>query len=173
MATNIDTDICVLGAGSAGLVSAIGAAGLGARTALVEKGLLGGDCLNYGCVPSKAILRAARSVVEIRLGEVDDALAGRCGFPSHEELIAELRRGSRRLTARSRVYQVDFRFLGAAALPSPEFTTTLPTRQMIADLRERLEKMDRRSRRARHLGEPIAADRLPHGLLGRVDRARS
>lgn len=53
-------NLVVLGAGTAGLVAATGAAALGARVALVEKDLLGGDCLNVGCVPSKAILRSAR-----------------------------------------------------------------------------------------------------------------
>jgi len=54
-------DLVVLGAGTAGLVCAAGAAGLGARVALVERRLMGGDCLNFGCVPSKAILRAAKA----------------------------------------------------------------------------------------------------------------
>ena len=53
--------LVVLGAGTAGLVTAAGAAGLGARVALVERHLMGGDCLNSGCVPSKAIIRAARA----------------------------------------------------------------------------------------------------------------
>jgi pyruvate/2-oxoglutarate dehydrogenase complex dihydrolipoamide dehydrogenase (E3) component len=53
--------LVVIGAGTAGLVSAAGAAGLGARVALVERGLMGGDCLNVGCVPSKGIIRAARA----------------------------------------------------------------------------------------------------------------
>jgi len=53
--------LVVVGGGTAGLVSAAGAAGLGARVALVERRLLGGDCLNYGCVPSKAVIRAARA----------------------------------------------------------------------------------------------------------------
>jgi pyruvate/2-oxoglutarate dehydrogenase complex dihydrolipoamide dehydrogenase (E3) component len=59
-------DLVVIGGGTAGLVSAVGAAGLGARVALVERKRLGGDCLNTGCVPSKAILRTARTVGEIR-----------------------------------------------------------------------------------------------------------
>ena len=59
-------DLLVLGGGTAGLVSAMGAAGLGAQVALVERGLLGGDCLNTGCVPSKALLRSARSAAEAR-----------------------------------------------------------------------------------------------------------
>jgi len=59
-------DLVVIGGGTGGLVSALGAAGLGARVALVERGLLGGDCLNYGCVPSKGIIRAARAAQAVR-----------------------------------------------------------------------------------------------------------
>ena len=47
-------NLVVIGGGSAGLVAAVGAAGLGAKVALVERHLLGGDCLNVGCVPSKS-----------------------------------------------------------------------------------------------------------------------
>jgi pyruvate/2-oxoglutarate dehydrogenase complex dihydrolipoamide dehydrogenase (E3) component len=54
-------NLVVIGAGTAGLVTAAIAAGLGAKAALVEKHLLGGDCLNVGCVPSKGVLRAARA----------------------------------------------------------------------------------------------------------------
>jgi pyruvate/2-oxoglutarate dehydrogenase complex dihydrolipoamide dehydrogenase (E3) component len=59
-------DLVVIGAGTAGLVTAAAAAGLGARVALVERHLMGGDCLNVGCVPSKAIIRAARAWQEAR-----------------------------------------------------------------------------------------------------------
>jgi pyruvate/2-oxoglutarate dehydrogenase complex dihydrolipoamide dehydrogenase (E3) component len=59
-------NLVVIGAGTAGLVSAAGAAGLGARVALVERHLFGGDCLNVGCVPSKGLLRSARSFAEVR-----------------------------------------------------------------------------------------------------------
>ena len=59
-------NLVVIGGGSAGLISAIGAAGVGAKVALIEKHLLGGDCLNVGCVPSKAIIRAAKAVGQIR-----------------------------------------------------------------------------------------------------------
>ena len=52
--------LVVIGAGTAGLVTAIAAAGLGARVALVERRLMGGDCLNFGCVPSKGVIAAAR-----------------------------------------------------------------------------------------------------------------
>ena len=56
----------VIGAGTAGLVTAIGAAGPGARVALIERSLMGGDCLNTGCVPSKALIRAARAISSVR-----------------------------------------------------------------------------------------------------------
>ena len=54
-------NLVVIGGGTAGLVSAMGAAGLGARVALIERALLGGDCLVTGCVPSKALIAAAHS----------------------------------------------------------------------------------------------------------------
>jgi pyruvate/2-oxoglutarate dehydrogenase complex dihydrolipoamide dehydrogenase (E3) component len=59
-------NLVVIGGGTAGLVTAAGAAGLGARVALVERGLMGGDCLNVGCVPSKTIIRSARMAADIR-----------------------------------------------------------------------------------------------------------
>ena len=59
-------DFVVIGGGTAGLVSAHGAAGLGARVALIERARLGGDCLNTGCVPSKSLLRSARAMREVR-----------------------------------------------------------------------------------------------------------
>lgn len=62
-------DLVAIGGGTAGLVSAVGAAGLGARVAIVERALLGGDCLNTGCVPSKALLRSARAVREARAAQ--------------------------------------------------------------------------------------------------------
>ena len=62
-------NIVVLGAGTAGLVTAVIAAGLGAKVALIEKYLMGGDCLNVGCVPSKGVIRAARAWADIRNAE--------------------------------------------------------------------------------------------------------
>ena len=53
-------DLCIIGAGSAGLAVAAGAAQMGADVVLIERGLMGGDCLNFGCVPSKSLLAAAR-----------------------------------------------------------------------------------------------------------------
>jgi pyruvate/2-oxoglutarate dehydrogenase complex dihydrolipoamide dehydrogenase (E3) component len=59
-------NVVVVGAGTAGLVTAAAAAGLGAKVALVERDLMGGDCLNVGCVPSKALLSAARAYAGVR-----------------------------------------------------------------------------------------------------------
>ncbi len=59
-------DLVAIGAGTAGLISAAGAAGLGAKAALIERGHLGGDCLNVGCVPSKSLLRSAHVAAEVR-----------------------------------------------------------------------------------------------------------
>ena len=67
MAERLQADICVIGAGSAGLSIAAGASQMGARTVLIEKGKMGGDCLNYGCVPSKSLLVAAKAAVAGRV----------------------------------------------------------------------------------------------------------
>ncbi len=64
----IEADICVVGAGSAGLSVAAGAARLGARTVLIESGRMGGECLNVGCVPSKALIAAATRAQAVRSG---------------------------------------------------------------------------------------------------------
>jgi pyruvate/2-oxoglutarate dehydrogenase complex dihydrolipoamide dehydrogenase (E3) component len=60
-------NLIAIGAGAAGLVSAGGAGSLGAKSALIERALTGGDCLNTGCVPSKALIRAARAVYDLRI----------------------------------------------------------------------------------------------------------
>ncbi|MCU0892965.1 MAG: FAD-dependent oxidoreductase [Rhodospirillales bacterium] len=66
MSEQIRTDLCVIGAGSGGLSVAAAAAQMGARVVLVEKGRMGGDCLNYGCVPSKALIAAGRAAETMR-----------------------------------------------------------------------------------------------------------
>jgi pyruvate/2-oxoglutarate dehydrogenase complex dihydrolipoamide dehydrogenase (E3) component len=84
----------VLGAGTAGLVSAAGAAGLGAKVALVEHGLMGGDCLNVGCVPSKALLRCARAAADVRDAGgfgVEVPPGTRVNFPAVMERMRRLR----------------------------------------------------------------------------------
>lgn len=59
-------NLVVIGAGTAGLITAAGAAGLGAKVAVIERFLLGGDCLNVGCVPSKCLIRSSRAAEDIR-----------------------------------------------------------------------------------------------------------
>jgi pyruvate/2-oxoglutarate dehydrogenase complex dihydrolipoamide dehydrogenase (E3) component len=68
-------NLVVIGAGSAGLITAAIASGLGAKVALVERHYLGGDCLNVGCVPSKGVIRASRMVSEARRAEKEIGLA--------------------------------------------------------------------------------------------------
>src|SRR5690606_40671073 len=62
----IECDLCVLGAGSGGLSVAAAAAAFGQHVVLIEKHKMGGDCLNYGCVPSKALIAASRRAHDIR-----------------------------------------------------------------------------------------------------------
>lgn len=89
-------NLVVIGAGTAGLVCAAGAAGLGARVALIESNLLGGDCLNVGCVPSKAVIRASRAAHEIRYA-AEFGISGGAGiavdFGAAMERMRRLRSG--------------------------------------------------------------------------------
>jgi len=80
MSKVIHADICVIGGGSGGLSVAAGAAQMGAKTVLIEKGKMGGDCLNYGCVPSKALIAAAHAADTARN-------SGRFGVNGHEPEI--------------------------------------------------------------------------------------
>jgi pyruvate/2-oxoglutarate dehydrogenase complex dihydrolipoamide dehydrogenase (E3) component len=66
MPEQLAMDLCVIGGGSGGLSVAAGAAQLGLKVALCERGKMGGDCLNYGCVPSKSLIVAGRSATAIR-----------------------------------------------------------------------------------------------------------
>ena len=85
-------NLVVIGGGTAGLVSAAGAAGLGARVALIERNLLGGDCLNVGCVPSKGVIRAARAAHEARNGtEFGVTLPGKAAI-NFSTAMARMRR---------------------------------------------------------------------------------
>ena len=87
-------NLVVIGAGSGGLVTAAGAAGVGARVALVESHLLGGDCLNVGCVPSKALIRCARAAAAVReAGEFGVKVDGPVSvdFPAVMERMRRLR----------------------------------------------------------------------------------
>lgn len=87
MSERIDADICVIGAGSGGLSVAAGASQLGMKTVLIERGRMGGDCLNYGCVPSKALLAAAKRVKAARA----NAGFGLAGAPPSVDFAAVMR----------------------------------------------------------------------------------
>lgn len=76
----IKADVCVIGAGSGGLSVAAGAAQLGAKTVLIERGTMGGDCLNTGCVPSKSLLSAAKHFHAMSDG-------GKFGLSAHETSV--------------------------------------------------------------------------------------
>ncbi len=88
-------NLVVLGAGTAGLVSAAGAAGLGAKVALVERHLMGGDCLNVGCVPSKSLIRSARAAADARdAGRFGVGVGGtRTDFAAVMERVRRIRAG--------------------------------------------------------------------------------
>src|SRR5918912_1858922 len=77
-------DLAVIGAGSGGLTVAAGTVQMGASVVLIEKGKMGGDCLNYGCVPSKSLLAAAHAAQTVRT-------AGRFGVNGHEPEVDFLR----------------------------------------------------------------------------------
>jgi pyruvate/2-oxoglutarate dehydrogenase complex dihydrolipoamide dehydrogenase (E3) component len=100
--------LVVIGGGTAGLVSAAGAAGLGAKVALIERRLLGGDCLNYGCVPSKALIRSARAWHDARLAAAD---FGAPQVHGRGDFAATMKR-MRRLRAQIRHHDSAERFAG-------------------------------------------------------------
>ncbi len=117
-------NLVVIGAGTAGLVSAAGAAGLGARVALVERELLGGDCLNVGCVPSKALIRASRVYADVRDAGpygVNVPAQPRVDFPAVMERMRRLRAeiSENDSADRFRKLGVDV-FLGNARFSSPQ-----------------------------------------------------
>jgi pyruvate/2-oxoglutarate dehydrogenase complex dihydrolipoamide dehydrogenase (E3) component len=80
MSGPIATDLCVIGGGSGGLAVAAGAVQMGAKVVLIEKAKMGGDCLNYGCVPSKSLIAAGRAAQTVRT-------AARFGVNGHEPAI--------------------------------------------------------------------------------------
>jgi pyruvate/2-oxoglutarate dehydrogenase complex dihydrolipoamide dehydrogenase (E3) component/uncharacterized membrane protein YdjX (TVP38/TMEM64 family) len=117
-------NLVVIGAGTAGLVTAAGAAGLGAKVALVEKHLLGGDCLNVGCVPSKAIIRSSRAAFDVkeagRFGIQVEA-PGQVDFPTVMERMRKIRADLSPHDSAQRFAQlgVDV-FLGEASFAGPD-----------------------------------------------------
>jgi pyruvate/2-oxoglutarate dehydrogenase complex dihydrolipoamide dehydrogenase (E3) component len=117
-------DLVVIGAGTGGLVSAAIGAALGARVALVERALMGGDCLNYGCVPSKAVLRASRSWAEARasahrFGGPDASGPG--SFAAAMERMRELRADISEVDGARRFSDLGVHvFLGEARFEGPD-----------------------------------------------------
>jgi pyruvate/2-oxoglutarate dehydrogenase complex dihydrolipoamide dehydrogenase (E3) component/uncharacterized membrane protein YdjX (TVP38/TMEM64 family) len=119
-------NLVVIGAGTAGLVSAAGAVGLGAKVALIERNLMGGDCLNVGCVPSKAVVRAARAAHDARSGAefgVELACNADVRFAGAMERMRRLRAGISAHDSAERfralgvdVYIGDARFAGPTAV---------------------------------------------------------
>jgi pyruvate/2-oxoglutarate dehydrogenase complex dihydrolipoamide dehydrogenase (E3) component len=117
-------NLVVIGAGTAGLVTAVGAAGLGAKVALIEKHLMGGDCLNAGCVPSKAILRAARAAADARTAGAFGVNVPREATFDFGQVMERMRRLRADISphdsaARFRDLGVDV-YLGAARFTAPD-----------------------------------------------------
>ena len=93
--------LLVIGAGPAGLVAARGAAALGAKVALIERHRLGGDCLNYGCVPSKSLIRTSRLYADMRN-------AANLGAPPPENIQVDFQMAMERVRRiRARISRVD------------------------------------------------------------------
>jgi pyruvate/2-oxoglutarate dehydrogenase complex dihydrolipoamide dehydrogenase (E3) component len=116
--------LVVVGAGTGGLVTAAAAAGLGARVALVERSLMGGDCLNVGCVPSKSVIRAARAWREARDARARFAGPGAAGDGDFAGAMRRLREVRARISPvdgapRFRDLGVDV-FLGQARFVAPD-----------------------------------------------------
>lgn len=118
-------NLVVIGAGTAGLVTAAGAAGLGAKVALVEPELMGGDCLNVGCVPSKAVISAAHIAATVReAGEfgIEVPRGANVNFAAAMQRMRMLRAGiiPNDSAARFRDLGVDV-FLGNGPVPRLEY----------------------------------------------------
>ncbi|MGH7899034.1 MAG: mercuric reductase [Candidatus Binatia bacterium] len=115
-------NLVVIGAGTAGLVTAAGAAGLGAKVALVERQWLGGDCLNVGCVPSKAVIRPTRTLGEIQRGpSLGLSASAEADFAAVMERMRRIRAGisGHDSVERFRGLGVDV-FLGEARFTGPD-----------------------------------------------------
>ena len=156
MAKPIKCDVCVIGAGSAGLSVASGAAQLGARTVLFEKGEMGGDCLNYGCVPSKALLAAAHAAQATReagqfgigvsppvidfaavmkhVGSVIAAIAPHDSVERFEKLGVQVVRAQARFTGRAEVSGGDVRVRARKIVIATGSSAVLPSIPGIEDV---------------------------------------
>jgi pyruvate/2-oxoglutarate dehydrogenase complex dihydrolipoamide dehydrogenase (E3) component len=120
-------NLVIIGAGPAGLVAARSAAALGAKVALIERGLIGGDCLNSGCVPSKTIIRTSRLYAEMRTADDFGAQTPKSisvDFPCVMERMRRIRaRISRADTARRLSANGIAVFFGEARFAGPRTIT--------------------------------------------------
>lgn len=122
-------DLVVIGAGTAGLVVAAGAAGLdlGLKVAIIEKHLMGGDCLNVGCVPSKCVIRSSRVIGEIREASNFGVKVGDCvevDFAAVMERMRRLRAGISHHDSADRFKKLGIDvFLGEASFSSKNTVT--------------------------------------------------
>jgi pyruvate/2-oxoglutarate dehydrogenase complex dihydrolipoamide dehydrogenase (E3) component len=116
-------NLVAIGGGTAGIISALATAGLGGQAALVERHLLGGDCLNYGCVPSKALTRAARAAYDAATADrygVRLAPPPEVDFPAVMERMRRLRARISQHDSAERFSSLDVDvFLGDARLTGP------------------------------------------------------
>jgi pyruvate/2-oxoglutarate dehydrogenase complex dihydrolipoamide dehydrogenase (E3) component len=150
-------NVVVIGAGTAGLVTAAGTAGLGGRVALVEKHRMGGDCLNTGCVPSKALISSARAAHAIRHASrwglrdsepdfafetvMDRVRERRAVIAPHdseerfESLGVDVFRGTARFAGPHEVVVGDVRLRGAAVVIASGSRAALPEVEGLAEVR--------------------------------------
>jgi pyruvate/2-oxoglutarate dehydrogenase complex dihydrolipoamide dehydrogenase (E3) component len=117
-------NLAIIGAGTAGLVCAAAAAGLGAKVALIERELMGGDCLNFGCVPSKALLRCARAYADIGRAGDFGILTPSAGAVDFRAVMERMRRIRAELSVKDSVARfhslgVDV-FLGHGRFSAPD-----------------------------------------------------
>lgn len=115
-------NLVIIGAGPAGLVAARGAAALGARVALIERDLIGGDCLNVGCVPSKALIRTARVYADMRTADHYGAKRPEDVDVDFEQAMSHMRQRRARISRTDSIFElahagVDV-FLGTACFTS-------------------------------------------------------
>src|SRR5215211_7596697 len=114
-------DLIVLGAGPGGYVAAFRAAQLGLKTAIVEREVLGGICLNWGCIPTKALLRSAEVYHHMKHAESFGLSAGKAGFDLKKvvsrsrDVAAQMNRGVTGLMKRNKIDV----HMGEGSIPAP------------------------------------------------------